>query len=130
MKVTELNAINAALVDMSGKEGHGLGYEINKNLHLTKKALTDWTDRLNEYKAEKYIKDESGKPEVFEVDGQQFNKFKEDETEEINEVFEKFSNESFELPLVEFDGDKIKEAFLAGKFDGVDLSALYGVLID
>jgi len=70
--IDQLFGIRNALVEMNKKTGHGLGYEINKNLSVINNALQDWEKRLNEFKGQNYEKDLAGNDLLFvanSVDG-------------------------------------------------------------
>ena len=63
--MAEVSLIEDTLNQMSAKEGHGLGYEINFNLNSCRKVIKDWNKRIDAFKDDYYEKDLNGKNLVF-----------------------------------------------------------------
>lgn len=68
ININELFDLERILSEMQKQKGHGVGYEINFNLHKVREAKKDWVNRVSEFKLEKTIKGEDEKALIFLVD--------------------------------------------------------------
>ena len=112
-----LEGIVKALSEMNKREGHGLAYEINKNIFKITPVLKDFHERLDVTRKPFLI----GEGEDLKVDPEK--------KEEAAEMFKKFDDELLNVDLEPFDEKLIKKAFKSSIFDGIDLTHLFDTLI-
>lgn len=163
LKIDELIEAEKTLSEMLKLSGHGLGYEINFNLHVLRKQKKDFFERLEAYKTDQFERDSDGNiltfvvekngevlkkgskevillPEgnnpKFEVqtkleEGQSTAKrFPKDKIGEVELELQKFRDEEFTLILKSFNEKVLQNAFKNKKLDGVDITSLFGLLIE
>tara|TARA_R110000796_G_scaffold73842_5_gene165884 strand:- start:2052 stop:2495 length:444 start_codon:yes stop_codon:yes gene_type:complete len=140
LKINNLEEVFTAVSLINNIPGHGHAYELNKVMYIIKPLIEGFHNRLNEAKTPFLMKDENGvilkfaaktgeiadeKTPENEIGG----RFIKDKLDEVNIMLSKFRNEIFEVELEQLDENKIKKVFKNSKFEGVDFSALFGVII-
>lgn len=148
-KVTKLNLKPGKLIEFSNllfelskTKGHGLSYEIGKNLNELKKKVEEFqslskgietTFLTDETKA--VFDSEKGTFLRFYNEGEELrenetigNKLSPSEALEYNQAKNRLENDSFIVGLVQLDEKKVKQAFEKGIFEGVDVSPLFELL--
>lgn len=150
MNYSKLNALRFVLSEMNKREGHGLGYEINKNLHTLNKGLSDFEERLEKFKSDNVEKDESGEPIRYAIDmkgdyalddkGERVKldeksqapskmSFPESRKAEIEAELQKFDSEDISVELLPIKEADFEKALKSGCFDGLDVYILFDNLI-
>ena len=109
------------------------GFDGSTLLFVTDKEgnmMKDSEDRLCCFSKEDDVVPEGyGRVDGLNPNEKTFNRYPTDRLEEIQSDLDVFMNETFEIDFVEFDSAAVQRAFDRGKLEGVDLSALFGVMM-
>lgn len=130
----------------------GLGYHINKNIVILNKAIKEHRALLPVLQEPFIIKDENGEKQLFKLkqegqglalfldeEGNKVKATKEDklkdsiydvENSDFQEVVDKWEKDEITVDLFDLPKEKVDECIENGKFDGVDITPLLGILID
>jgi len=153
MKIAQLNLLQYQLrKELLPVKETGLGYHINKNLLKIDNAIEESKKLYDSIEKSHIVKDEEGKPKKFKVskdgkvaigaNGLPLELTKEEaesgiaSAEIVNrtstsykEDVENWENEEIKVDLFIFPKEKVDICIKENKFDGIDISGLFGTLI-
>jgi hypothetical protein len=155
MKIEQLNIIQYQLrVNLLPVKETGLGYHINKNLVTIDRAIKSHNEVLKGIQDSHMFKKENEEPILFKLDskgivlldknGSPIELSKEEiqggmipstslvnfRSKEYISDYENWENGEISIELMKFPEEKVEECKKSNKFDGIDISALIGVLMD
>jgi hypothetical protein len=154
MKIEQLNIIQYQLrVNLLPVKETGLGYHINKNLVHIDKVINERNMLFKQIEDSYIFKSDDGKPKKFKLskDGKpmidatgalveaseseikegktQLGELTNRQSEFYKQDIKNWEDEDLEVSLHVFPKDKVDACVKEDKFDGIDISALFGTLI-